>query len=167
VFDPDRGSFSQKWDAPSSVEKDHSTGFILTDKAMLGFGLTSEFQMHYSETINLEGLIDVDNFENAWVVIEHIFPTNLIGRLKVPINTFYMKEPTTYAVSVYNSNLRSQADYVNKSIATWVLQTKIPLAGSGGDPGAPGSECLLDTFGGEPCSLKYERMGEWAKPGVE
>ena len=162
VFDPEKGYYNYSWN-PENLEQAHPFGFMLMNNAMLGYGLTAETEILYSDTVDLSELIDVDDFKNAWVVIEHVFPTNPVNKkLKVPIDYYYMKEPTTYSVSVYNSNLQHQPDVVEKSVVTWVLQTKIPKVGS-----ASGTECMLDTFGGEPCSLKYERLGEWPKPGVE
>ena len=148
----------------------HGGGFQLSAAALVGFGegaspphcvANNEYadlnfstnRINLSPLIDLSPLVDSGSFSSAWIVIENQFATNLPGQpLSVSVSPFIMREPQTYAISVYASALATHTNRTPR-LMTWVFQTKFPV------PGAAGLQCVLDTFGVEPASLRNERKG--------
>ncbi len=119
--------------------------------------------MFQNRNYDLNDYIYTNDFMRSTLVIEHVFQTNMLGKLNVTVNSLIVKEPSTYAISVYNSNLGNDPACMEKGIMTWIFQTQYPNAAAG----RQGRQCVLDTFGREASSLKEERKGGWAQPGVE
>ena len=142
---------------------DHGGGFLLSSTAFCGFGENAEEGMLFSRRDDLTSPnVSIRNtdgflksFENGVIVIEHVFPTNSppnnLSNREVTIDSFVMREPATYSVSVCNRALAGKS-YEGK-VTTWIFQTQKPAKE------IVGRQCVLDTFGQEPASYFGERRG--------
>jgi hypothetical protein len=145
----------------------HPGGFLLSETAFCGFGSAADDGMLFSRRgdvssntmLNLEDVEGfLESFREGVIVIEHVFPTNkppiTLEKRSVTVDSFVMREPTTYAVSVYHKALE-KTDYDGKT-ATWIFQTLLPSPGQG----IVGEQCILDTFGREKSDWFRERRGK-------
>lgn len=137
------------------------TGFILSGFNAVTFGENSKCDKLFSGPMNLMGLVNTNAFTNAWVVIEHVFPTNFPSAraLVVSLASFQVFEPMTYGVSVFNKKMGSDYD---PPVSTWEFLTRYPDNRGGKDD--KGEFCVIDTFGPEASSLRRERQGKLAEP---
>ncbi|MBQ6925249.1 MAG: hypothetical protein IJQ73_11460 [Kiritimatiellae bacterium] len=163
--------FLQPWRKrnPSASKTDHLKhpgGFLLSETSFCGYGSTSSGGLLFSRRGDLvaSGIMDSDAadkfleaFRESVIVIEHEFPTNApppnVHERQVTVDSFVMREPTTYAVSIYNKALEDK-DYDGKTV-TWIFQTQPPTG-----EGIVGEQCILDTFGREQSNWYRERRGE-------
>lgn len=147
----------------------HRGGLLLSGPNMVGFAISAGGSYAFSyPAVNMVQLgLNTNDFNNVWVVIENRFakreqveapPINGTNVFQVTVDKFTVKQPTTYTLSVYNNKLNNttpvQSTY-DRQVATWIFQTEFPDTGGG----ILGKQCLLDTVGKEPSSLKRERRG--------
>jgi hypothetical protein len=149
----------------SSVENNdqisHGGGFLLSGTRIAGFGEGPNGDMYFGPRRDLNTLLDMNQFSNSWVAIEHEFSTNIVGELSVAIDFFSIREPTTYSITVHNRELAPTS--LVDQVTTWVFQTKYPQPSYN----ESGKQYVLDTFGGEAASLRRERRGIRPALGVE
>jgi len=144
----------------SSDQIMHATGFLLSGLNAVAFGENPLGGKLFSGALNLKGLVDTNAFTNAWVVIQHVFPTNFPSAPPpfVTVASFQVQEPMTFSISVFNRSLG--ANYV-PAVSTWEFLTRYPQ--DQGDKDDKGAFCLIDTFGSEASSLRRERRGKGAE----
>ncbi|GEM_PF-6075268 len=137
----------------------HGGGFLLSGTAMVGFGEAYSRDLYFSNRIDLNRVIATNDFVHSWIVIEHVFSTNRPGEsLSISVDSFVMREPTTYSIATYNRALEQALD-ISRRHQTWVFQTRYPRPSY--NPPIIGRQCILDTFGGEKTGLRQERAGIW------
>jgi len=138
-------------------------GLLLSGPNMAGFATSSsgDYAFSYPAIVLSKYGLDTNEFKNIWVVIENEFaklevveapPIKGKNVFLVTVDTFSVKQPTTYSLSVYNDALTTPPQ-----VATWIFQTA--FSDRNGEHFQTGKQCLLDTVGKEPCSLKRERQG--------
>ena len=141
-----------------------ASGFLLSGYNAVAFAENSLGDMIFSDSLPpLKGLVDDDAFTNSWIVIKHTFPANFApgsnATMTVTFDSFDIREPKTFAVSVFNREIEKKAEQKGANfipdVSTWTLMTSFPN-GMGG----LGQSCVIDTFGAEANSLWLERRGE-------
>lgn len=144
----------------NELSPEHEFGLLLSKNYLVSYSCDSVRNLYFTENrFDLNSIVDTNDFHNIWVFIENEFATLNDEQLPVITNSlkvqmFSIKEPTTYALSLMNTKI-TEPLFSNSSFVTWLFQTEYPPA-----EGRPGKQCLLDTFGTEPTSLKKERRGE-------
>lgn len=140
---------------------EHETGLLLSQDYLVAYMRDASKSMYFSERLQLSPYIQTNDFKNVWIVLEHEFetfdhvvernPTTPPEELHVLLKSFSVKAPVTYELSVCNK----KSEGVGPTVMTWLFQTQQPNE----DGSKKGKQCLLDTFGTEPVSLKRERRG--------
>lgn len=145
---------------PGNVSELHPFGILLSKNYLVAYTSNADANLFFSkQRYNLSEVVNTNDFSNVWVLIEQEFDpiseeSQRQGFIIQNVNAFFIKEPTTHSIAVLNKKI-TEPDMFAQQLMTWMFQIELPI-----QAGHPGRHCLLDTFGGEPTSLKKERRGE-------